>query len=733
MKKKFIVKGMTCSACVSHVEKAVKKIENVSQVNVSLLNNTLELETDIVSDETIMKAVKKAGYKIMKYDTKYNEESKIKKSKLIISVIFLVLLLYVAMGSMMGLPLPSFLEGTENALLFVCAQVILLLPIIILNFNYFKSGFYKLFKGNPNMDTLVAVGSSASIIYGIFATIMIIIGLKNNDMELVHQYHMDLYFESAGTIVTVVSIGKFIESKSKSKTSDSIKMLLDLSGKTALIIRNNEEIEISVDEIQVDDIIKVMAGGSISVDGIIIDGEGSFNESSITGESIPVHKNVGEKVISGSILLDSVVIFKATTTSQTSTIANIVKLVEEAASSKAPIARLADKISAKFVPTVMILSLLTFIIWIIFSKDLELSLSIGISVLVVSCPCALGLATPIAIMISTGVAAKNHILIKDAKSLENLSTINTVVFDKTGTITKNSLKIMDIVSYCDDFMNILGSLELNSNHPLSIPIKQYIVKKGINTYSVNNHITYPGKGIQGTINNVTYYAGNKKFIADKINESIDDINSEHSIIVLASDKILGYIIISDEIKESSKETIALFKQNNIKTVMLTGDNINSANYVKNIVDVDQVIAEVLPDEKGNVIKQLKVNNKVLMIGDGINDAVALESADIAMAIGNGSDIAIESADIILTNNDLFQAYVAYQLSKKTIKNIKMSLFWAFFYNIICIPIACGILYPFFGIKFNPMLASIAMSLSSICVVINALRLFKFKVNKNKGE
>lgn len=733
MKKKFIVKGMTCSACVSHVEKAVKKIENVSQVNVSLLNNTLELETDIVSDETIMKAVKKAGYKITKYDTKYNEESKIKKSKLIISVIFLVLLLYVAMGSMMGLPLPSFLEGTENALLFVCAQVILLLPIIILNFNYFKSGFYKLFKGNPNMDTLVAVGSSASIIYGIFAIIMIIIGLKNNDMELVHQYHMDLYFESAGTIVTVVSIGKFIESKSKSKTSDSIKMLLDLSGKTALIIRNNEEIEISVDEIQVDDIIKVMAGGSIPVDGIIIDGEGSFNESSITGESIPVHKNVGEKVISGSILLDSVVIFKATTTSQTSTIANIVKLVEEAASSKAPIARLADKISAKFVPTVMILSLLTFIIWIIFSKDLELSLSIGISVLVVSCPCALGLATPIAIMISTGVAAKNHILIKDAKSLENLSTINTVVFDKTGTITKNSLKIMDIVSYCDDFMNILGSLELNSNHPLSIPIKQYIVKKGINTYSVNNHITYPGKGIQGTINNVTYYAGNKKFIADKINESIDDINSEHSIIVLASDKILGYVIISDEIKESSKETIALFKQNNIKTVMLTGDNINSANYVKNIVDVDQVIAEVLPDEKGNVIKQLKVNNKVLMIGDGINDAVALESADIAMAIGNGSDIAIESADIILTNNDLFQAYVAYQLSKKTIKNIKMSLFWAFFYNIICIPIACGILYPFFGIKFNPMLASIAMSLSSICVVINALRLFKFKVNKNKGE
>lgn len=733
MKKKFTVSGMTCSACVAHVEKAVKQLDDVYNVNVSLLNNTLELETESIDDERIIKAVKQAGYKIKKYDfdanNKYNEESKIKKEKLIISICFLVLLLYVAMGSMMGLPLPSFLEGTENALNFVIAQVVLLIPIIILNFNYFKSGFYKLFKRNPNMDTLVAVGSTASIIYGIFATVMIIIGLKNNDLELVHKYHMDLYFESAGTIVTVVSIGKFIESKSKGKTSDSIKMLLDLSGKSALVIRDNVEKEISIDEVQVDDIIKVMAGGSIPVDGIIIEGEGSFNESSITGESIPIHKAKGDKVISGSIILDSVIYFKATTTSQTSTIANIVKLVEEAASSKAPIARLADKISSKFVPIVMTLSLITFIIWIIFSRDLELSLSIGISVLVVSCPCALGLATPIAIMISTGVAARNHILIKDAQSLENLSTINTVVFDKTGTITKNNLKIMDVVSYDENFIPILGSLELNSNHPLAMPIKKYIEENNINTYEVKNHLTIPGKGLQGEINGVIYYAGNKNFIEDKLNITIDEINTNHSIIVLASDKVLGYVIISDEIKENSKKTIDLFKQNNIKTVMLTGDNINSANYVKNIVGVDEVIAEVLPDEKGNVIKELKKTSRVLMIGDGINDAVALESADIAMAIGNGCDIAIESANIILTNNDLYQAYVAYQLSKKTIKNIKLSLFWAFFYNIICIPIACGVLYPFLEIKFNPMLASIAMSMSSVCVVLNALRLFRFKVKK----
>ena len=726
MKKKFLVKGMTCSACVSAVEKAVCKFEGITNVNVSLLNNSLELETDNITDDIIMKAVKKAGYKISVYDTSYNAESHIKKNKLIISIIFLIILLYIAMGSMIGLPLPSFLKGTENALYFVSAQVIVLIPIIILNFNYFKSGFYKLFKGHPNMDTLVAVGSTASIIYGIFATVMIIIGLKNNDLELVHKYHMDLYFESAGTIVTVVSIGKYIEAKSKGKTSDAIKMLLDLSGKTACVIQEEKEVIIDVDEIKENDIIKVMAGGSIPVDGIILDGSGSFNESSITGESIPVHKQVNDKVISGSILLDSVIYFKATTTSKNSTIAKIVKLVEEAASSKAPIARLADKISSKFVPIVMVLSLLTFIIWIVISKNLELSLSIGISVLVVSCPCALGLATPIAIMISTGVAAKNNILVKDAKSLENLSNINAVVFDKTGTITKNNLKILEIVEYDKEFIKLLGSLEQHSNHPLSVPIKNYIQENNISLYEVNNHQTIPGKGIEAEINGIKYYAGNQKYIEEKLDQKILDINTKHSIIILASDKVLGYVSIIDEIKENSKETIRVFKEKNIKTIMLTGDNKTSASYVKDIVGVDEVIAEVLPDEKGNVIKELKKTYNVLMVGDGINDAVALQTSNISMAIGNGSDIAIESANIILTNNDLYQSYVAYELSCKTIKNIKLSLFWAFFYNVICIPIACGVFYPIIGLKFNPMLASIAMSLSSVCVVLNALRLFKFK-------
>ncbi len=735
MRKKFCVKGMSCASCVSHVEKAVAKLGNSENINVSLLNNTLELDTDILTDEEIMKAVKKAGYKISKIeDNSYNKTSNSKKIKLIISVVFLILLLYVAMGSMIGLPLPSFISGMDHILAFAFTQIILLIPIVVLNFNYFSSGYSKLFRGSPNMDTLVAVGATASILYGFFAITMIIIALNNNDMATVHKYHMDLYFESAGTILTLVSVGKYIEAKSKGKTSDSIKMLLDLSGKTAIRVDQefNNEQEIKVEEIKIDDLIKVGAGQIVPVDGIIIKGEGSFDESSVTGESIPVHKETSDKVISGSINTDGIVYFKATSTTTTSTIAQIVNLVEEAASSKAPIARLADKISGKFVPVVMILSVITFIIWIICSKDLELSLSIGISVLVVSCPCALGLATPIAIMISTGVAAKNHILIKDAKSLEALHNIDTIVLDKTGTITSGKLSIKSVNEYDSLFLPVLGSLEKASSHPIAKAINNYIEENSIVLKDVENFLTVPGLGVEGVVDGEKYYAGNKKYIQDKIKDLSLDIESYLGIVIVASEeKVLGYITISDTIKESSIEAIENFKRQGIKTIMLTGDNKNSANYVKELAHVDEVIAEVMPDEKGNVIKELKKDHFVLMVGDGINDAVALEEANVAMAIGSGSDIAIESADIILVKNDLMDAFTAYELSKKTIKNIKMSLFWAFFYNVICIPIACGILYPFFEIKFNPMLASLAMSLSSVCVVLNALRLFNFRKRGTK--
>lgn len=735
MRKKFCVKGMSCASCVSHVEKAVAKLGNSENINVSLLNNTLELDTDILTDEEIMKAVKKAGYKINKIeDNSYNKTSNSKKIKLIISVVFLILLLYVAMGSMIGLPLPSFISGMDHILAFAFTQIILLIPIVVLNFNYFSSGYSKLFRGNPNMDTLVAVGATASILYGFFAITMIIIALNNNDMATVHKYHMDLYFESAGTILTLVSVGKYIEAKSKGKTSDSIKMLLDLSGKTAIRVDQgfSNEQEIKVEQIKIDDLIKVGAGQIVPVDGIIIKGEGSFDESSVTGESIPVHKETSDKVISGSINTDGIVYFKATSTTTTSTIAQIVNLVEEAASSKAPIARLADKISGKFVPVVMILSVITFIIWIICSKDLELSLSIGISVLVVSCPCALGLATPIAIMISTGVAAKNHILIKDAKSLEALHNIDTIVLDKTGTITSGKLSIKSVNEYDSLFLPVLGSLEKASSHPIAKAINNYIEENNIVLKDVENFLTVPGLGVEGVVDGEKYYAGNKKYIQDKIKDLSVDIESYLGIVIVASkEKVLGYITISDTIKESSIEAIENFKRQGIKTIMLTGDNKNSANYVKELAHVDEVIAEVMPDEKGNVIKELKKDHFVLMVGDGINDAVALEEANVAMAIGSGSDIAIESADIILVKNDLMDAFTAYELSKKTIKNIKMSLFWAFFYNVICIPIACGILYPFFEIKFNPMLASLAMSLSSVCVVLNALRLFNFRKRGTK--
>lgn len=734
MKKKFDVKGMSCSSCVSHVEKTVLKLGNVTNVNVSLLNNTLELETEKLSDNDIMNAVRKAGYKIyVANEIKYEQISNKKKIKLIISIGFLILLLYVAMGSMIGLPLPSIISGVENSVYFAITQIVLLIPIIILNFNYFSSGYSKLFKGNPNMDSLVAVGATASVLYGFFAITMIIMALKNNDLETAHKYHMDLYFESAGTILTLVSVGKFIEAKSKGKTSNSIKMLLDLSGKNANIVDENlgNLHTISVETIKINDIVRVCAGECVPVDGVIIKGEASFDESSVTGESIPVHKGIDANVVSGSINTDGVIYFKATSTTTTSTIAKIAKLVEEAASSKAPIARLADKISSKFVPVVMILSLVTFIIWIIFSKDLELSLSIGISVLVVSCPCALGLATPIAIMISTGVAAKNHILIKDAQSLENLHNINTVVLDKTGTITSGELSIIAINEYDHNFLSILGSLEKLSSHPIAKAINDYIDINAIETFNVENFLTMPGLGVEGIINGKKYYAGNKKYLMNKLSISNIDIDSNLGIVIVASDeKVFGYITISDTVKESSIKAIDNFKKQGIKTIMLTGDNINSANYVKSVAHVNEVVAEVMPDEKGNVIKSLKENYNVLMIGDGINDAVALEEANVAMAIGSGSDIAIESANIILVRNNLNDAFLAYELSKKTIKNIKMSLFWAFFYNVICIPVACGLLYPLWEIKFNPILASLAMSLSSICVVLNALRLFNF--NK-KGE
>ncbi|MEG2085755.1 MAG: heavy metal translocating P-type ATPase [Clostridia bacterium] len=736
MKKKFSIKGMSCSSCQAHVQKAVEKLDGVKSCNVNLINNTMDVETDKLTDTDIIKAVIDVGYGAEVFtQLKYEKKSNIDKIRLIVSSVFLVILLYISMGSMVGLPLPYFLVGKSNAVNFGLAQVIMLIPIIILNFSYFTSGYKKLFKGKPNMDTLVALGSTAAIIYGIFAIIRMQYGINIGDDVLVNKYHMELYFESAGTILTLVTIGKYIESNSKSKTGDALKLLMNLSGKVATKIVNGIEIEISVDEIKQNDIIKVTSGMNIGVDGVIVNGGANIDEASMTGESIPKYKTIGDNVIGGTINVDGVIHYKATSTSKNSTIAKIIEMVEDASNSKAPIAKIVDKISSIFVPSVMIISAIAFTIWMLVTKDLEFSLGIGIAVLVISCPCALGLATPIVIMISTAIAAKNRILIKDAAALEKLHLVDTIVMDKTGTITKGLLNVNKIASYDDKFLMVLGSLENQSKHPIAQAVNRYIIEKGVSVMAVTDFKNEAGKGVEGIINGEKYYCGNLKYISEhiKIKENYD-FGTFSVLMVASTTKLLGYATISDTIKQTSIEAIHAFKHKGIKTYMLTGDNNASAEYVKEIVGVDEVVSEVMPSQKAEFIKKLQNEGKnVLMIGDGINDSVALETANVAMAIGAGSDIAIESADIVLVGNDLMDAVRAIKISKKSLTIIKMNLFWAFFYNIISIPIAAGVLYPFFHIKLNPIIAAAAMSISSICVVLNSLRLRNVLKNNDKNK
>lgn len=722
MKKKFIVIGMSCSACASHVNKALTSLKGVSNVNVNLVANTVELEVENVTDEQLFKAVEKVGYGLKKLDeNEYAKKSNTKFIKLMISVAFLVLLLYVAMGPMIGIPF--FIDPMEKPLIYGIIQIIILLPIVILNFHYFTSGFKKLIHANPNMDSLVALGASAAILYSLYSMIMIIIGMATNNHELIHKHHMDFYFEGAGSILTLVSIGKYIETRSKSKTSSAIKELLKLQGNETIKVENDKEIICKVEDIKLDDILKIKEGMIIPVDGIIVSGNASVDESSLTGESIPVFKKENDKVVSGTINTNGLIIIKARSTTANSTLAKIISLVEEASTSKAPISRLADKVSGIFVPIVMAISLITFLIHLIVTKSFATSLTYGISVLVISCPCALGLATPIAIMIATGIGAKNHLLIKNAEALEKLHSIDTVVMDKTGTITTGKLEISSETIYDDNFKSIIYSLESMSNHPLAKAISVAYSKE--TKQNVTDYQAIMGKGITGIIDNTKYYSGNLEFIKENCKEKIDIDNNGLSIIILASkEKILGYVTLQDKIKDSSKFAISLFKKANIKTIMLTGDNENNAEIVKKIVEVDEIIANVLPDQKASVVKKIQdENHKVLMIGDGINDSIALESAYVSMAIGAGSDVAISSSDIVLAKNDLLDAYNAYMLSKKTIKNIKMNLFWAFFYNAISIPLACGIIP---SIKLTPTIAALAMSFSSVFVVCNALRLYHFK-------
>lgn len=747
--KKFNVTGMTCSSCSAYVEKSIKNLNGVENVNVNLLSNTMIVKFDEnkLNENDIISTVIKSGYgasiykdEVKKAGNKLANDINKMKIRLTISIIFLIPLLYISMGHMIGLPIPNFLYGEMNSFNFAVSQLILCLPIIIVNIKYFIVGFKMLFKLTPNMDSLIAVGSTAALIYGIYAIFNIYFGLKYNNMHLVHQYSMDLYFESAGTILTLITVGKYLETRSKGKTSDAITKLINLSPKTAIVLRNNKEIEIPISEVITGDIVTVKPGQQIPVDGIIVEGFSSVDEAYITGESIPVDKSVGDKVTGATINKTGYFKFKATRVGEDTTLAQIIKLVENATSSKAKISKLADKVSYIFVPTVIAIAIISTIVWLILGYGISFSLSIGIAVLVISCPCALGLATPTAIMVGTGKAAENGILFKSAEILETTHEINAIVLDKTGTITEGKPRVVNVIIdnsiSKNEFLEILSSIESNSDHPLSEAITEYTNKENVNKLDIDNFNYIPGNGNEAIINGNKYYSGNiKLMIKNNIDINGYDQKSEHylkegKIVIYLSDnkKVLGIVVISDMIKPTSKNAISKMNNRKIQVYMLTGDNNKTAYAIKNEVGIENVLAEVMPQDKENEIKKLQNKGyKVAMVGDGINDAPALVRSDIGIALGAGTDVAIESADIILIKNDLIDVIKAIDISKYTIKNIKQNLFWAFFYNILGIPLAAGILFLPFGITLNPMFAAAAMSLSSVCVVLNALRLTKIKL------
>nr|WP_312576549.1 heavy metal translocating P-type ATPase [Sedimentibacter sp.] len=753
--QKFNVTGMTCSACSARIEKNINKTEGVKEVNVNLLSNSMMVKYDesIINEKDIIKVVQDTGYDASSaegkkspdknQDSKSNAELEFKemKKRLIISFVFAIPLLYIAMGHMLNMPLPSIFRGPENALTFAFTQFLLCLPVMIINKKYYTIGYKTLFKGSPNMDSLIAIGTSAAFAYGVYAIYKIGYGLGHMDMDLVMKYSMDLYFESAAIVLALITLGKFFEARAKGRTSDAIKKLIDLSPKTALVERNGIEEEIPVEDVVKGDIIIVKPGQSVPVDGVITFGTTSIDESMLTGESIPIEKEIGDKVIGASINKSGYFKFEAQNVGDDTTLSQIIRLVEEASSSKAPISKLADKISGIFVPVVITIAVISTIVWLILGATFEFALSIGIAILVISCPCALGLATPTAIMVGTGKGAENGILIKSAESLEIAHKLQTVVMDKTGTITEGKPRVTDILSSGiseTEMLKIAASAEKGSEHPLADAIVEEAKNRKLDLYDVSNFKAIPGQGLEAVVNNKKYYLGNIRLVNDK-NININDYE-EKSVQIAEMGKtplyftdesdVLGIIAVADVVKPTSQRAIKEFEAMGIEVVMLTGDNKKTAEAIRKQLGISRAIAEVLPQDKEREIRKIQEQGrKVAMIGDGVNDAPALARADVGIAIGAGTDVAIESADIVLIRSDLLDAVTAVQLSKATIRNIKQNLFWAFIYNAIGIPLAAGVFYTILGWKLNPMFAGGAMSLSSVSVVSNALRLKFFKPTK----
>ncbi len=837
MKERYHVTGMSCSACSSHVEKAVNKLENVEKASVNLLTETMDVtydETKITSTE-IIDAVVKAGYgaSVMtegsaagaggqstsgnagsigrsaadgkqELQQKLDAEAQAMKWRLGISIGFLIPLMYVSMHHMFkewfGIPVPAFIantmHGNANAMNFALTQFLLLLPILYVNRKFFSVGFKTLAHHSPNMDSLIALGSGAALVYGIFAMYRISYGLGYGDMAVVEHYSHDLYFESSGTILTLITVGKYLESRSKGKTSEAITKLMNLAPKVAILVtEDGQEKEVPTESLQKGDVFLVKPGSLVPVDGIVLEGNSSVDEAAITGESVPVEKQAGDHVVSATVNKAGFLKCRADRVGDDTTLAQIIRLVEEASASKAPIAQLADKVAGVFVPTVMTISLITLVVWLLNGATAEFAISTAIAVLVISCPCALGLATPVAIMVGTGVGAGNGILIKTGEALQQAKEIDTVVLDKTGTITSGKLKVEEIGGYQSDFpadamMQIAAALEKKSEHPLAEAVVEYAESFRLTIPEITDFQATFGRGVEGALaadfravevtkndgptavfyagkqNDTTdvsgktakqnlmaenalshtdnviipagtkFYVGNLAFLQEKniilpqgaaegLNRMADE--GMTPLLVAQEGRFLGIIGVSDTVKATSYEAINAWEKMGVRVIMLTGDNRRTAEAVRQKLGISEVVAEVLPQDKEKKVSELKAQgHKVAMIGDGINDAPALAAADVGMAIGAGTDVAMESADIILMKNDLRDAVTAMKLSRAVIRNIKENLFWAFFYNCIGIPLAAGVLYPAFQIRLNPMFGAAAMSLSSIFVVGNALRLRGFK-------
>lgn len=742
---------MTCAACSSRVEKVTRALPGVIKADVNLLGGTMTAEFDeaVLQSSRIIEAVTAAGYdtslpqaeaKTAAKPTRPDNSAELKSMsrRFWVSLCFLAPLMYLTMGGMVGLPTPSIFAGVENALIFAITQMLMTLPVMIINYKYYQKGFQTLFHGSPNMDSLIAVGSGAAFAYGVFVIYRMAYGMGHGDMELVHMYMHDLYFESAATILTLITLGKYLETRSKGKTGDAIARLLELSPEQAVVERDGVQFEVPIEEVQLGDIIILKPGARVPVDGVVVEGNTAIDQSALTGESLPVSKTVGDRVATATINKTGFVKFKADKIGEDTTLANIIRLVEEAGASKAPIARLADKVAGIFVPVVMIIAAVVFAIWMLLGYGFEFSLTTAIAVLVISCPCALGLATPVAIMVGTGKGAEEGILIKSAEALETLHKVKAIVLDKTGTLTEGKPAVIDIIAGDageTTLLSVAATLEKPSEHPLSEAIINYAEQKGIAFGTASDFDARSGRGVAATIDGELALGGNAAFMAEngieipKAKGEALAADGKTPLYFARGGKFLGLISVADPVKKTSAEAIRRFHDMGIETYMITGDNAVTANAIARSLNIDGVVADVMPEDKEIKVRELQDAGKtVAMVGDGINDALALTRADVGIAIGAGTDVAIESADIVLMKSDLLDAVRAVELSRAVIRNIRMNLFWAFFYNTLGIPVAAGALFIPLGIKLSPMIGAAAMSMSSVCVVTNALRLKFFKAS-----